>query len=470
MIRKNQHLLNLINCGLDMVLIFISYLFSVWLWLGVYRQNLENPAVQLLGSRTILAAVGYAVVMVVIFYAFRLYGSFRFTRIGSEIFTLIQANALGILLLTMGLYFSHLIDFSRGVLALFFITSSLLLILKRVVLRTILQRLRMLGYNQKHVLIVGNGSLAQKYADTLRSNRQYGLNIMGYLAASPREGIGEHLGRYEDLPRLLNGPQVDEVVVALEPHEIDFLVQVISWCEKGGVRTSIIPFYNDYIPARPTVEIMGPVKLLNIRSIPLDDLFNACLKRSLDIVGSLVLILLTSPIMLIAAIGVRLSGPGPILFRQQRVGLNKQLFTMYKFRSMRVNDTQQTGWSTNQDNRKTLFGSLIRKTSIDELPQFFNVLKGDMSLIGPRPEIPYFVEQFKETIPLYMVKHQVRPGITGWAQVHGLRGDTSIEERIRYDLWYIENWSVWLDVKILFMTIFGGLVNKEKLNLSKDSK
>ena len=137
---------------------------------------------------------------------------------------------------------------------------------------------------------------------------------------------------------------------------------------------------------------------------------------------------------------------------------------------MRVNDTQQTGWSTNQDNRKTLFGSLIRKTSIDELPQFFNVLKGDMSLIGPRPEIPYFVEQFKETIPLYMVKHQVRPGITGWAQVHGLRGDTSIEERIRYDLWYIENWSVWLDVKILFMTIFGGLVNKEKLNLSKDSK
>ena len=167
--------------------------------------------------------------------------------------------------------------------------------------------------------------------------------------------------------------------------------------------------------------------------------------------------------MLIAAIGVRLSSPGPILFRQERVGLNKQTFTMYKFRSMRVNASQDTGWTQDADPRKTWFGSLIRKCSIDELPQFFNVLKGDMSLIGPRPEIPHFVEQFKETVPLYMVKHQVRPGITGWAQVNGFRGDTSIEGRIQCDIWYIENWSIFLDIKILFMTVFGGLFNKEQL-------
>ena len=184
----------------------------------------------------------------------------------------------------------------------------------------------------------------------------------------------------------------------------------------------------------------------------------------MDIVGSLFLIALTSPIMLIAAIGVKLSSPGPIIFRQARVGLNKKVFYMYKFRSMRVNNGSETSWSTNKDNRKTAFGAVIRKFSIDELPQFFNVLKGDMSLVGPRPEIPYFVEQFKTKIPLYMVKHQVRPGITGWAQVNGLRGDTSIEDRIQHDIYYIENWSILFDIRILFLTLWKGIVNQEKLS------
>ena len=184
----------------------------------------------------------------------------------------------------------------------------------------------------------------------------------------------------------------------------------------------------------------------------------------MDIVGSLVLIVLSSPVMLLAAVGVKLSSPGPIIFRQKRVGLNKKPFYMYKFRSMRVNAASDTGWSTNSDPRKTRFGSFIRKFSIDELPQFFNVLKGDMSLVGPRPELPHFVDQFKEEIPLYMVKHQVRPGITGWAQVNGLRGDTSIKERIEHDVYYIENWSILLDIKILFLTLFKGFVNQEKLN------
>ena len=184
----------------------------------------------------------------------------------------------------------------------------------------------------------------------------------------------------------------------------------------------------------------------------------------MDIAGSLVLIVLSSPVMLLAAVGVKLSSPGPIIFRQKRVGLNKKPFYMYKFRSMRVNAASDTGWSTNSDPRKTRFGSFIRKFSIDELPQFFNVLKGDMSLVGPRPELPHFVDQFKEEIPLYMVKHQVRPGITGWAQVNGLRGDTSIKERIEHDVYYIENWSILLDIKILFLTLFKGFVNQEKLN------
>ena len=178
----------------------------------------------------------------------------------------------------------------------------------------------------------------------------------------------------------------------------------------------------------------------------------------------MLLIILTSPVMLAVAIGVKLSSPGPVLFRQERIGLNKKPFMMYKFRSMRVNTEENTAWSTNADPRKTRFGSLIRKFSLDELPQFFNVLKGDMSLVGPRPEIPFHVEHFKEEIPRYLVRQQVRPGCTGWAQVNGLRGDTDIAERIRYDIWYIENWTVALDLKIIFRTVFGGkMINDEKL-------
>ena len=176
------------------------------------------------------------------------------------------------------------------------------------------------------------------------------------------------------------------------------------------------------------------------------------------------LIVLTSPIMLGVAIGVKLSSPGPIIFKQERVGLNKRPFMMYKFRSMRVNAAEDSAWSTNSDPRKTRFGSIIRKFSLDELPQFFNVLKWDMSLVGPRPEIPFHVEHFKEEIPRYLVRQQVRPGLTGWAQINGLRGDTDIAERIRYDIWYIENWTVALDIKILFRTVFGGkMVNDEKI-------
>ena len=185
----------------------------------------------------------------------------------------------------------------------------------------------------------------------------------------------------------------------------------------------------------------------------------------MDIVGSLLLIILTSPVMLVCALGVLLSSPGPVIFKQRRIGRNKQPFDMYKFRSMRVNSQQETGWSSQHDDRKTKFGAFMRKCSLDEFPQFFNVLKGDMSLVGPRPEVPFYVDQFKDEIPLYMVKHQVRPGITGWAQVNGLRGDTSIKARVEHDIYYIEHWRLLFDLKILLITVFKGkFMNEEKLD------
>lgn len=343
--------------------------------------------------------------------------------------------------------------------------STGFLIFKRMIKRWYDRARNRKGEDLRHILLVGGGDMAAEYLLALEHNPYYGFHVDGYLApyANPDLDV-RYLGGYDKMEVTLDEPGIDEVVVALDAAEMHMLTRAFAACDKHGTRITMVPFYNDYLPARPTIDVLGDCKLINIRQTPFDNILNAFIKRAMDVVGSLVLIVLTSPIMLGVAIGVKLSSPGPIIFKQERVGLNKRPFMMYKFRSMRVNAVEDSAWSTNSDPRKTRFGSIIRKFSLDELPQFFNVLKGDMSLVGPRPEIPFHVEHFKEEIPRYLVRQQVRPGLTGWAQINGLRGDTDIAERIRYDIWYIENWTVALDIKILFRTVFGGkMVNDEKI-------
>ena len=227
-------------------------------------------------------------------------------------------------------------------------------------------------------------------------------------------------------------------------------------CEEEGIKAEIIPDYYKYLPARPSVDMLDDLPIINIRYVPLDDAFNKFKKIVEDYFVAIVAIIITSPIMLITAIAIKLESPGPIIFKQERIGYNGKPFMMYKFRSMKVQDEneEKSQWTTEDDPRKTKVGSFIRKMSIDELPQFFNVLKREMSVVGPRPERPYFVEQFKKEIPKYMVKHQVRPGLTGLAQVNGYRGNTSIDKRIEYDIRYVENWSLVLDIQIMFKTVF----------------
>ena len=324
-------------------------------------------------------------------------------------------------------------------------------------------------HRQKYrVLLVGSSELACRYALELRKSVELrSAEIIAYLAEHPCPNIPDYAGGIDRLESFLIKNAADEVVLAPSLKEESELIHIVELCEKYGVRIQVIPFYNDVISSNPRISALGDVKLLNFRATPLDEMTNAIIKRSIDIVGSFVLIILTSPIMLFAAIGTRLSSPGPVLFRQERVVKGKKTFKMLKFRSMRITGTEDTGWSTQDDPRKTKFGSFMRKFSIDELPQMFNVLAGQMSLIGPRPEVPFHVNHFKDEIPLYLVRQQVRPGITGWAQVNGLRGDTSIEERVKYDVWYIENWSLSLDIKIVWKTVFGGLVNRESLSISE---
>ena len=267
------------------------------------------------------------------------------------------------------------------------------------------------------------------------------------------EGI-PFIGTFKDLPDVLKTHKFDRVVIAIPLKYYYRIDEVVESCERVGIKAEIIPDYIRYFPAQPSVDMIEDIPIINIRYVPLDDNFNKFLKYTSDYIISIIAIIITSPIMLITAIAIKLTSPGPIIFKQERMGYNGKTFMMYKFRSMKVQDPseEKSEWTTPDDPRKTRIGDLIRKTSIDELPQFFNVLKGDMSVVGPRPERPFFVEQFRETIPKYMVKHQVKPGLTGWAQIHGCRGDTSIKKRIEYDIEYVENWHLGLDLAIMIKT------------------
>lgn len=459
MIRENQQLLNRINAILDGVLVFFSLLGGYWIRFYV----LPNGVSVVPYRKYVLVALALIPLHLLTYAELGLYESRRKKRIYQELGTLFEGNIIDLIILLMVLFMVKTVHFSRLAIVLFFVLLNISLGLKRIVTHKLLDQFRSKGFNQKRVLVVGCGENASRYIEEIRKAPYFGYELLGYVSDHKKKCGLARLGRVDQLAQLLESYRPDEVVICLGIDEQEQMPKTIIACEKSGIKISLVPFYVKYISSNPQFDSVNGLPLINLRRVPLDNLGNAFIKRSVDIIGSMLLILLTSPIMLITAIGVKLSSPGPVIFAQERVGMNQKIFRMYKFRSMRVNNKEATGWSTNSDNRKTKFGAFIRKCSIDELPQFFNVLKGDMSLVGPRPELPYYVDKFKEKVPRYMVKHQVRPGITGWAQVHGFRGDTSIPERIRHDIYYIENWSFPLDIKILFMTL-GRVVNKEKLH------
>lgn len=331
-------------------------------------------------------------------------------------------------------------------LCIFFFINISLEFASRYLIRTILWKMRKQGLNQKHILMIGESQMAEQYMDRLRENPKWGYQVFA------------HLKDEEKLERILEGNELDEVVIALRAEDYGKLERIVDVCEKAGVHTKMIPDFGNVISTRPYIEDVQGIPVIHVRRVPLNIMRNRVAKRAVDLIGATVAIILFSPVMLLTVLVVALTEEGSVIYRQERVGLHNQVFYMYKFRSMIMQDEEKekAEWSTRNDPRITPVGKLIRRTSIDELPQLFNVLKGEMSLVGPRPERPQFVQKFRDEIPRYMVKHQVRPGITGWAQINGYRGDTSIEKRIEYDLYYIENWTMVFDMKILILTIFKG--------------
>lgn len=340
--------------------------------------------------------------------------------------------------------------------------STLIITAKKIFMMTVLHTLRLNQKNIKHILLVTDSQeMADAYMEEVLNNPHFGYSVIGYVGNLNVVGL-KHLGTTGNLDNVLKEYHPDEVVMAFDNVRKKVVTKYINICNNNCAKVLFVPSICGYFKSPRQVTVVGNLPLIDIRSTPLDNFGNQLCKRILDIIGSLILIILTSPLMLFTAIGVKLSSPGPILFRQTRVGKNNEEFTMYKFRSMRVNSAEQTGWSTEYDPRKTRFGTFIRKCALDELPQFFNVLKGDMSLVGPRPEVPFYVEKFKKEIPLYMLKHTLRPGITGQAQIKGLRGDTSIQARINEDINYIENWTLLGDIRILLLTPLHAINRHEK--------
>lgn len=465
MIRRNQHILTQIYALCDFMVILMSFLLSYWIKFQSGWLNFESP----LPVKTyFLWSCVYAGITIAIGFFTNFYIPKRKKSFSYDAFKIIQIHIIGLLVLLSFMYVYKEAHISREFLAIFLVMNIGLLGTYRFIVKQALRNLREKGYNKQFVLILGAGTLGKRFYRKLNNRPEFGFQVMGFLDdyqtehAEEEGGLSPILGKVNDLEQILQDYTVDEVVMALPLTAHEKYGQIISTCEKAGVRMMIIPDFYDFLPAKPNFDNFAGMPLINIRDIPLDDLGNRILKRGFDIVFSLAAIIVTLPLLIIIAALIKLSSPGPIIFKQERVGLNRKKFYMYKFRSMKVmpEGASDTQWTVENDPRRTKLGAFLRKTSIDELPQFFNVLLGHMSVVGPRPERPFFVEQFKEEIPKYMVKHHIRPGITGWAQSNGLRGDTSIKDRIQYDIFYIENWTLLFDIKIIWRTVINGFINK----------
>ncbi|SFE85891.1 Undecaprenyl-phosphate glucose phosphotransferase [Paenibacillus algorifonticola] len=465
MIRQNQRILSQLYMLADLLCTLIVFLAAYWLkfysdWLS-YVNSVPFSTYLVWGTV-------YSFSAVVVGFYLQFYSPKRRKNYSYEVLKIIQIQTISFLFLLSLFYFTGEVHISRELLLIFFLMNIAAIALYRYIVKSMLFSFRRRGYNKRYVLIVGAGSVGRSFYHNLQKRPELGYEAVGFLDDYQGEHAEEHqfmqpiIGKLDDLEAKLNELTIDEVIIALPLEAHKKYAQIIETCEKTGVKTLIIPDFFDLLPARPFFDNFAGIPLINVRDVPLDELSNRVLKRGFDIIFSLIAILITSPIMLATVIGIKLTSPGPVLFKQERMGLNRKNFFMYKFRSMRVStgEVSNTQWTVENDPRRTKFGSFLRRTSLDELPQFFNVLFGHMSVVGPRPERPYFVSQFKEEIPKYMIKHQIRPGITGWAQTNGLRGDTSIEDRIVHDLFYIENWTFILDLKIIVMTIVRGFVNK----------
>ena len=473
MIKKNQTYLNRLHVLIDALCIYFSGFVAYYVrfcleifGFKVYKELFEYNRYYFPFKDYQKPLICALIILLLLYAFFGLYTPKRYQRGSKELVNLFKANVLGLGISAFIITIFQIQNFPRSLYLMFYIFNFIFGVISRYIIRKILKINRKKGRNIKHTVFVGFSTSAAAYIDRIIANPHWGLKVHGIFDNTVSENFDyrgvKYIGKLSDLADYLEHTSLDEVAITLNLTEYDKLEKLVAVCEKSGVHTKFVPDYYNFISTNPYTEDLDGLPVINIRNVPLTNTLNRMIKRFIDIIGSIVALILFSPIMLVVAILVKRSSPGPILFAQERIGLGNKPFKMYKFRSMGVQDPKKEAkqWTTKKDARVTPVGKIIRKTSIDELPQLFNILIGDMSLVGPRPERPQFVEKFKEEIPRYMIKHQVRPGLTGWAQVNGYRGDTSIQKRIEFDLYYIENWTMGFDFKIIFLTFFKGFINR----------
>ena len=411
--------------------------------------------------------VGFTILVILlwgaVFSYFQIYASKRITRRSVEANKVLRAHAVSLLIFIALTYLFATYRLSRGVFLYFGTMSAFLLVAVRLALRNTLRRLRAQGYNLQNILIAGTGQVAIETFKKLRHHPELGLNVVGFLGKGAIGDLIEGVpivGSYDLTLDLIQKKGAVRLVVALDRAEYQQLDAILRSLKEEIIDIIMVPDLHEYMTLGCEIEDFDGLPMVSLNEPSIHGL-NVLMKRLGDIILALLAIAIFGPIMMLLAILIKLSSPGPVLYRQERMSLNGRRFPMYKFRSMAVNQVADVELLTKKnDPRVTTVGQLMRTSSLDEIPQFFNVLLGHMSIVGPRPERTWVVDELRNKIPSYMLKHKVKAGITGWAQVNGWRGDTSLEKRIEYDLYYIRNWSLLFDLKILWLTVFKGFINR----------
>jgi Undecaprenyl-phosphate glucose phosphotransferase len=463
MFKRHNQLLTALRVLLDLVLVLGAFAGAYGLRFGSPRTwpYSELPEMR----ETLIVAALAALIWPLSFRAVGLYRPQRQKTPLDEMFGVFKATLVAGLLLVAVTYFLREARYSRGMLGLFSTLAFLGVSLERVFFKEVLQALRRRGYNQRHILVLGAGRLARQVLEQIDLHKELGFRPVGCLSITRRR-VGtsvagtEVIGTVRELRKVLAEHGVDQVLVALPSRSAHHLPRIMEVCADTTVDVKLVPDVYQYATLFGGLEEFGGLPIVNLQSTGMLGI-NAVVKRIFDLILSALLLVVLSPLLAVLALLVTLS-PGPILFEQERVGLDGKPFRMLKFRTMRADAEAQGGpqFAQAKDPRVTLVGGFLRRSSLDELPQLWNVFKGDMSLVGPRPERPIFIDQFRRHIPRYQLRHMVKAGMTGWAQIHGLRGNTSIQKRVEYDLYYIEHWSLLLDLRILARTIAFGFLSR----------
>lgn len=459
--RRGDLLLPLLTIVSDAVAVEAAFLLGYWLRFRTEIFSafgfLREEAPPLRGY--VLASLFVIGVWLLLFNARKMYGLRRNVNLSDELINVFKVVSLGMLLVMGAAFFYRTFSYSRVVIVLVWALAIGGVFSGRALMKALERHSYRRGRHLQHAIIIGGEILAGQVYARLHGHLSFGINIRGYFADGPTPtgplGTAAYLGPIAGVPAYIRANGIELAFIALRSQDHQRLFDLIAECEGINVEFMMVPDLLDVMTSQVRVRDLEGIPFLRLKSIPLT-LWGRITKRSFDVLVSFLILLAASPLYGILAILIRLDSPGPVLFRQQRVGLDGEEFTMFKFRSMVVGAERHdaaAGLGIRRDARRTAIGRFLRRMSLDELPQFWNVLRGDMSLVGPRPERAHVVRQFGTEVPKYLDRHRVKTGLTGWAQVNGLRGDTSIDERVKYDLYYIENWSLAFDVRILLRTL-----------------